>query len=99
MLRREERTQLQSIEARRTQIGAHILDAVLPRIQVEDELPLGVPGDAAEEGCAVVRVVDSAEARGGRDRLGRLIVVEVAKHDVAAATFSGLHHLRARIEA
>ena len=99
VLRREERTQLQSIEPCRAQVGADVLDAVLPRIQVEDELPLGVPGDAAEEGGAVVRVVDRAEARGSRDRLGRLVVVEVAEHDVAAAPFAGLDHLRARIDA
>src|SRR6266550_6266820 len=98
MLRREERTQLQLIEACRAHVGAHIVDAELPRVQVEDELPLGVPGNAAKEGDAVIGVIDRAEAGGSRDRLRRFVIVEVAERDVASAPLCGLDHLRARIQ-
>ena len=40
---------------------------------------LGVARDATEEGSAVVRVVDGAKAGRRRDRLGRLVVVEVTE--------------------
>ena len=72
------------IEACRAHLGAHILDAILPRVQIEDELPLGVFRHATEEGDAILRVVDRAEAGRGRNRLGRLELVDVFNRFTAA---------------
>ena len=54
---------------------------VLARVEVEDELPLGVAGNPAEERGAVVGVVDRAEDRRRRDRRGGRVVVQVALLD------------------
>ena len=70
-LREEERVQLDVREARRLQVGDDVLDAVLPRVEVEDELPLRVAGDVAEERAAVARVVDGAKAGRAGDGRGR----------------------------
>ncbi len=55
-LREEKRAHRDALEPRSVQIGNDVLDAVLPGVEIEDELSLGVAGDVLEE------------ARGGRAR-------------------------------
>ena len=51
-LRDEERSELDGAEPGAAQVVADVLDAVLPWVQVEDELLLGVLGGMREEGGA-----------------------------------------------
>ena len=71
----------------------------MPGIEVEDELPLRVAADPAEERGAIVRVVDRAKARGSGDGIGRHIVVQVTDDQLASVPPTGLDHLRTRIDA
>jgi hypothetical protein len=54
-LRAEEGLQLEPVEPGGLEVGSHVGDPVLPRVQVEDELLLGVGRDVTEEGAPVVR--------------------------------------------
>src|SRR5262249_11806890 len=98
-LRRKERPQVEPVEARSVEIGTNVLDAILPRVQVEDELLVRVTGDQPEEGLPIARVVDRAEARRRGDRLGRLVLVEIGQDNVTAAPTRRLDLLRARVDA
>ena len=69
-LRHEEGPQLDSCEACGAQVRKHVVDAVLTRIEVEDELQIRVVGHAAKERASVTSVVDGAEHGRCRDRLG-----------------------------
>ena len=101
-LRDEERPQRDAGEAGRPQLGDDLLDRVLPRIEVEDELALGEPRDAPEERRAVVGVVDRPEhGRGGDGPLGRERV-QVALDELrprAEATLRRLDHRRLGVDA
>ena len=101
-LRDEERSQLDRREAGCPEILDDVVDAVLPRVEVEDHLLVRVLSRAAEEHRAITRVVDGAEDGRRRDRARRLVVVEVADVDFGAAGESharGLHHLLREVDA
>src|SRR5579862_3590009 len=48
-LRDEERPRIEAGEARCAQVGPHVFEPVLPRVEVEHELALGVGANACEE--------------------------------------------------
>src|SRR5438270_1201912 len=98
-LRDEEGPQLEPVEAGRAEVVPHLAQVVLTRVQVEDELLLGVARDAPEELAAVAGVVDRAETGRGRNRLGRLELVQVAELDPRAARSRRAHHRLARVDA
>ncbi len=98
-LRNEERSNGEPVEARGAQVGANLREPVLARVQVEDELRLGVAGDPREQRAPVPGVVDRPEDRRRLHRLLRLEVVQIRLHDVTAASTCGGDHLRARVDA
>src|SRR5438067_13133759 len=69
-LRHEERASRETVEARRLEVGSHIREAVLPRVEVEDQLARRVAGDPRQELAAVGRVVDGAESGVGSTGAG-----------------------------
>ena len=96
-LRDEERPQLDAHEARAEELGHDVVHPVLARVEVEHELALREPRHPCEERATVARVVDRPEDRGGRDRPGRLVEVQVALCDrgrVAEPAPRGLDHRR-----
>ena len=96
-LRDEERPQLDAREARAEELGHDVVHPVLARVEVEHELALREPRHPCEERATVARVVDRPEDRGGRDRPGRLVEVQVALCDrgrVAEPAPRGLDHRR-----
>ena len=86
-----------SREAGCAQVVEHVVEPVLARVQVEDELLLGEGCDVLEERAPVARVVDRAEDRRRGDGRRRDVVVQVAELDrsaiaescLAASTISG----------
>ncbi len=101
-LRDEERAELDAAEACRAQVVEHVVERVLPRVQVEHELPLRVPGRVSEERPAVARVVDRSEDGRRGHRAGREVVVQVADLDrcaVAEPPSRLVRHLRRRVDA
>ena len=97
----EERAQLDRREPCGAQVGEHVVDAVLPWVQVEHELRGRVLVRVGEEGAAVARVVDRAEDRRRGDRARRDVVVEVALVDGSGFTESRARradHLRGRVD-
>src|SRR5581483_4859664 len=66
-LRDEERPQGQPLEAGLAQLAPHVLQAVLPRVEIEDELLRRVEPRTLEERTAVAGVVDRAETERRRD--------------------------------
>ena len=101
-LRHEERAQDDPREAGLAQLREDLADCVLPRIEVEHELPLGEACNAGEERRPVVGVVDGAEQGRRRDRLRWRVGVEVALLDHrpgAEARARGLHHRRLGVDA
>ncbi len=96
-LRDEERPQLDAREARAEELRHDVVHPVLARVEVEHELALREPRHPREERATVARVVDRPEDRGGRDRPGRLVEVQVALCDrgrVAEPPPRGLDHRR-----
>src|ERR1700730_7543295 len=72
---------------------------VLAWVEIEDDLRFGVAADLDEERAPVSRVVDRAEDGRRLHRLRRLIVVQVALHELAAAPAARSHHVLACVDA
>jgi hypothetical protein len=87
-LRSEERAQLEPVEPGGVQVARTSSRRYCRGLRSKTSFFSRVAGDARRR-LAVARVVDRAEDRRRRDRLGRLVVVEVAEHDVAAASPRG----------
>ncbi len=91
-----------SREAGGAQVAEHVVEPVLTRIQVEDELLLGEGRDVPEERSPVLRVVDRAEDRRRRDWGWRHVLVQVAELDrsaIAEPPLGRLDHLRRGVDA
>src|SRR5581483_7656496 len=98
-LRDEEGSRLQSVEAGRLEVGAHVNEPVLARVEVEDELAGRVAGDALEQRAAIGRVVDGAKDRRRLDGTRRDVRVEIGIDDLAPAFTPRVNHLLVRVHA
>ena len=101
-LRHEERAERQRRPPRREKLGVDDVEPVAPRVEVEDELPLGEVGHATEERRTVAGVVQRAEHRRRGDRASRRELVDVREldlRDTAEPGARGIDHRRTRIDA
>src|SRR5262249_27424226 len=80
-LRNEERPKRERRPTSVEELAAHVVQRVQARVQVEDELALGEPGDAPERGGTVARVVERAEHRRRGDGVCGPERVEIGQFD------------------
>ena len=83
----------------RAEIGEDVVERVLARVQVEDELLPRVGRGVLEERAAVARVVDRAKDGRRGDRVRRDVVVQIAdveRRQLAEAPRARGDHLRGR---